>query len=73
MLILSVQRRRNPNPFEQIKIKKPSREQVAAGRRILNEKEIEALLKAAAQMDEGAKDGNARLAALLLFMLRTGM
>jgi hypothetical protein len=32
------------NPFEQIKIKRPSREQVAAGHRILNEKEVQALL-----------------------------
>jgi integrase len=61
------------NPFEQIKIKKPTREQVAAGHRILNEKEIEALLKTATQVDEGTKDGNARLTDLLLFMLRTGM
>jgi integrase len=61
------------NPFEQIKIKRPSREQVAAGHRILNEKEVQALLKAASQMDEKRAEGNARMTDLILFMLRTGM
>jgi integrase len=61
------------NPFEQIKIKRPSREQVAAGHRILNEKEVQALLKAASRMDEKRTAGNARTADLILFMLRTGM
>jgi integrase len=60
------------NPFQTVKIKRPTREEVASRHRILSDQEAAALLAAAREFDEKGGD-NAKLSDIFEFMLKTGL
>ena len=62
------------NPFETIKVSKPSRDEVAAAHHILSEREIRGLILAAGRLDDETGDkANAGFRDIVEFMLRTGL
>jgi len=61
------------NPFDEVRVKKPKKHEVAAKHHPLTEAEEQALLKAAAEIDAERQYGDGGLHSIFLFMLKTGL
>jgi integrase len=61
------------NPFDEVRVQKPKRHEVAAKHHPLTEAEEAAFLKAAAEIDTERQYGNGGLHDIFLFFLKTGL
>ena len=62
------------NPFDEVRVSKPKRHEIAARHHPLTEAEEAALLQAAAQMDRDRPcNANASFSDAFLFLLKTGL